>query len=580
MSLFEHATRLHQQNPDDPLPRGGRPYPDGHAQPRRPERRAPVSERTAALVAVLEAFLPDPSASLPRLHDELSRLDLFGSTVESAIDKLPALDTERTRQTGAWLVRHATDRRPAVVGLALLTPTSQSDDIPLIRTIGLLDYFGPAAARALANLPGATADLIWLTQRSRRWARVKAIEALCQRADPQAVTWLRRHAVGDEDMSASLARQVAEAISLPDALEGDMVEEDVLDQAGQLLLAMVTPNDYRAQLFNYRDACRTYAALARHLPDASASMPRYAMLAGLVEELRTGYAACLDWNPGQREEISAQLCATLRRDQWRSHLHAALQSADPLARRRAEWARSSPALAPRAGNDSNSSQSLQIAVVAPDPGKRGDVQTRILVDGRPVVADAFDKGPPYPPETLLARGSLRAAAEPREVRLAEAYCTEGCCGALYVTIVRDGDAVIWRDWRGYTSATPPPQLRFAAHQYDAELNRAEADHAWEWPARTVARLLRARLAAEPDLLTRWQCQPSWIWARAHEPDQLRFSFFHPEPPKLPDSKPWLQFEWVIPIDDTPAIEQTARIVRQLETIDPKTHATVVGGLRD
>jgi hypothetical protein len=262
MSLFDHATRLHQQYPDEPLPCGGRPYPDDHAQPRRPERRAPVVERTAALVAVIEAFLPDPSASPQRLHDELSRLDLFGSTVEAAIDKLPVLETEHTRQMGAWLVRHATDRRPAAVGLALLASSSQSEDIPLIRTIGLLDCFGPAAVRALANLPGATTDLIWLTQRSRRWARFTAIEALCQRSDPQAVTWLRHHAVGDDEMSASLARQVAEAISLPDAFEGGTVEEDVLDQAGQLLLAMVTPNDYRAQLFNYRDACRTYAALA------------------------------------------------------------------------------------------------------------------------------------------------------------------------------------------------------------------------------------------------------------------------------------------------------------------------------
>src|SRR5258706_16453563 len=102
MSLFEHATRLHQQKPNGPLPCGGRPYPDDDAQPRRPERRAPASERTAALLAVLEGFLSDPSASLQRIHEELSRLDLFGSTVETAMDQLPPLDTERIRQTGAW----------------------------------------------------------------------------------------------------------------------------------------------------------------------------------------------------------------------------------------------------------------------------------------------------------------------------------------------------------------------------------------------------------------------------------------------------------------------------------------------
>jgi hypothetical protein len=477
------------------------------------------------------------------------------------------------------LVRHATDRRPAMVGLALLAGTSRPDDAPLIKTIGLLDYFGPLAVTALAALPNATPNLIWLAERSQRWARIKAIEALCQHGDAAAVAWLRRHAMNDEEMSASLARQVAEAVSLADTLDVDNVDELVLDQAGQLLLAMVTPNDYRTQLAN-RDAQRAYHTLAQRIASASASMRRYAMLASLIEDLRTGGAACLDWNPGQREETMANLCTTLQRHDWSDHLATALQSTDPFTRRRAEWAQRCIADALRPANGPTDRQRFQISVVAPDPCRRGDVETRILVDGQPVVAGAFDKGPPYPPETLLARGQLRTTAEPHEVRLAEAYCTEGCCGALYVTVVRDGDAVVWRDWRGHTCATVPPEIRFAAEQYDAELTKAETDHTWEWPARTMARLLRAQLDVQPDLLTRWQCQPSWSWARAHEPSQLRLSFFYPEQPKPADDKPWLQFERVIAVDDTPAVEQVARLVQQLETIDPKTQAAVVGGHRD
>ncbi|MFY1633660.1 hypothetical protein ACN27F_10305 [Solwaraspora sp. WMMB335] len=579
LSLFEHATRLHEQHPNAPLPRGGRPYPDDRAG-RCPERRAKTAERVAALMSVLEAFLSDPSASVQVLHDALSRLDLFGRAVESTVDKLPTLGAERARETGAWLVRHATDRRPAMVGLALLAGTGRTDDAPLIRTIGLLDYFGPLAVTALTALPSATPNLIWLAERSQRWARIKAIEALCQRDDPDAVAWLRRHAVNDEEMSASLARQVAEAVSLADALDAPNVDDRVLDQAGQLLLAMVTPNDYRTQLVDYGDARRAYHTLAQRLADVPASMQRYAMLASLIEDLRTGFAACLDWNPGQREETVANLRTTLLRHDWSGHLATALQSTDPLTRQRADWARRRVADAVRPANDPPAPQPFQINVVAPDPLRRDDVQTRILVNGRPVVAAAFDKGPPYPPETLLTRGHLRAAEEPHEARLAEAYCTEGCCGALYVTIARDGDTVIWRDWRGHTSAAVPPEMRFSAEQYDAELIRAETDYTWEWPARTTARLLRARLDAQPDLLTRWECQPGWIWARANEPDQVRFSFTYPERPKFTDDTPWLQFERIITVDDTPAIEQADRLAQQLETIDPKTKATVVGGRRD
>ena len=581
MSLFEHATRLHERNPTAAFPRGGRPYPDDRpAQPGRAVHRIRTAERDAALRPVLAAFFADPSASIYVLHDDLARLDLCGRTAGCTVDKFPAIDAARVRETGAWLVRHATDRRPAMVGLALLAGTGQPDDVSLIKTIGLLDMFTPLAVTTLATIPGTTPDLIWLAERSKRWARITAIEELRRPSDPLAVAWLLRHAVGSEEMSASLARKVAEAVSLADALEADNVEDRVLDQGGRLLLAMVTPNDYRAQLANYRDAGRAYTALARHLAGAAASMERYAMLVSLIDELRTGYAACLEWTPGQREETLAHLCTTVQREDWRDHPVAALRSEDPLVRRRAEWAQGAIVDASGAADRPSMGQRLQIAVVVPDPGSRGDVQTRILVGGRPVVAAAFEKGPPFPPETLLTCGRLRATAEPREVRLAEAYCTEGCCGALYVTVVLDGDTVVWRDWRGYTSSASPPELRFAAEQYDAELTRAETDRTWEWPARAIARLLRARLAAQPDLLTRWQCTPGSTWARADEPAQVRVSFIYPQQPTLPETQPWLQFQHIIAIDSTPPAEQVAHIVEQMASVDPKTQATVVGGRRD
>lgn len=101
----------------------------------------------------------------------------------------------------------------------------------------------------------------------------------------------------------------------------------------------------------------------------------------------------------------------------------------------------------------------------------------------PVIAAAFDKGPACSPEYLVHSGRLRASESPHEVMLAEAYCTEGCCGALYVTIVRDGPEVAWNDWRSSMKGGPPPEARFDAAAYDREVTRAERDYSWEWPAR-------------------------------------------------------------------------------------------------
>lgn len=582
VSLFEYATRLHEQNPTVALPNGGRPYPDEPAESRRTERRASAAEYSAALLALLDAYLRDESTSVRVFHDGLCRLDLSMWAVESALDKLPTLDTHRARQTGTWLVRHAYDRSPTMVGLALLARSCRPDDAPLIRTIGLLDRFGPMAVRALATLPDATLELTWLAERSGRYTRIKAVKALCERADPPAIAWLRRHAVSGDEVRASLARQVAEVASLADALETHPVEDDIFDQAGELLLAMVAPNDYSTQLARYRYACRVYTALARHADSVQPSMRRYAMLLCLIEELRTGYAACLEWRPGQREQTLAQLSEVVGDVDWHSHLVAALKSSDSLIRRQANWAQyaitTMDAVDPVPQADDL--RRFRIAVVVPDPFRHADVQTRVLADDWPVIAAAFDKGPPFPPEVLLAHGDLRAMAEPHEVRLAEAYCTEGCCGALYVTIVQDGGTVIWRDWAGYTSPAAPPELRFSAAQYHTELARAQTDYSWEWPARTIARLLRARLVAEPDLLTRWQCHTAWIVARAGEPSQLRFSFFYPQRPSVAGEGHWLQFERVLTMDSAPEQEQATRIAQQFETVDPKTHSRVVGGRRD
>lgn len=94
----------------------------------------------------------------------------------------------------------------------------------------------------------------------------------------------------------------------------------------------------------------------------------------------------------------------------------------------------------------------------------------------------FGRGPAHSPEYLLDDGRLWAETEPREVQLAEAYCTEECCGALYVTIRRDADQVVWESWRRPQttpgSRDPAPELRthrFDASAYDAEIARAETN---------------------------------------------------------------------------------------------------------
>lgn len=169
-------------------------------------------------------------------------------------------------------------------------------------------------------------------------------------------------------------------------------------------------------------------------------------------------------------------------------------------------------------NDSVSTFAIVIRV-SPPTERGGSVQALPIINGRDVVSEAFEVGPAHGPEQLLASSQqLLATNEPHEVELAEAKCTVGCCGALNVTIRQEGGAVVWEKWRDANGPDPDlPSFRFDAEAYAAEVDRASEDHSWEWPARTVARMLSERFRAEPDAFAAWQCEfyaaESWTWQR-------------------------------------------------------------------
>jgi hypothetical protein len=192
---------------------------------------------------------------------------------------------------------------------------------------------------------------------------------------------------------------------------------------------------------------------------------RAALLTMVAEDLLTGPAAVAV----PRGTLVDQIKAVLSARPWTEMLRRSADSGDSMEARRAAWivrelTRSG---VPETGF------AVRIVVPGPDPVDFPQAEARIVIDGVPVVAAAFDRGSAEGPERLLHGGRLRATSEPKEVRLAEAYCTEGCCGALYVTIVREGAEVVWRNWRSPTPGDPLQEARFDATDYDRELDRAE-----------------------------------------------------------------------------------------------------------
>lgn len=230
---------------------------------------------------------------------------------------------------------------------------------------------------------------------------------------------------------------------------------------------------------------------------------------------------------------------------------------------------------------------LALQVVTPEPAQRGAaVEVRPIIDGEDILATAFEEGPAEDPRRLLRPSSpLMPSREPKEIRLAEADCTEGCCGAVYVTITREDATVVWNGWRNPDDGELDlPSYRFDARQYEAEVQRAVADHSWEWPARTIARLLEEGLRQEPQWLDRWECELAWVSALPWERDRVAVVFFfQPDQPGQPayrDERPWLQFRIALSVTDEAPEVQADRRLQELLLSDPKAIGDVCGGSRE
>ncbi|MFD7904999.1 hypothetical protein ACFV4G_22465 [Kitasatospora sp. NPDC059747] len=229
---------------------------------------------------------------------------------------------------------------------------------------------------------------------------------------------------------------------------------------------------------------------------------------------------------------------------------------------------------------------LSLSILCPPPGE-GYLEIRPIVSGRDLLADLSLRstksgGPRFVgsgPRYLLGRGRpLHATATPHEVRLARSGCgLEQCCSALYVTVTRDEDHVVWAGWRDPAErGFDLPEFRFAANRYEAEVLRAEEDRSWEWPAAVVATLLEAGLRRREDWLARWDCELEAVWASRGEPDRIDVVLRHP-PGREETDLPWAQFLMTLPIsaDDPP--DQARHLEAQLTAGDPRATAELCGG---
>ncbi|QES53181.1 hypothetical protein DEJ51_02035 [Streptomyces venezuelae] len=218
---------------------------------------------------------------------------------------------------------------------------------------------------------------------------------------------------------------------------------------------------------------------------------------------------------------------------------------------------------------------MELRIVAP---VRGWIQVRPVIDGRDVLAELWPPWAGEDPWVVLGPGGVAAAGGgPHEVRLARISCTEVCCGALYVTVRREGGEVVWDGWRNPAGGhADMPEFRFDAARYAAEVRRAEQDRAWEWPARTVAGLLAERLRADPGWSRRWECELDAVWTDQAAPGRVELVLLHPDAAADREGRPWLQLGVTLEVGDGDPEAEADRLAALVASTDRQELARVWG----
>ncbi|MFF3955667.1 hypothetical protein ACFYY1_20885 [Streptomyces sp. NPDC001890] len=616
LSLYALALRLRRAEPGGRLPERGYALPDPPER-RRLRARTPWKAVCAALTEVLAPLTAasdtarteaDAARAAQEIHLRLAELGVRGGHVQFVVAKLPLEDEAWARALGRCLTRTGSGPMAVCVGLALLARLGEPEDVPCLRTLGQLRDLASHAVRALDAIDRPTAALVWLGHYASGPELRALVDALAAGDAPSARGRLDAVLREAGSVGPETARRVAEAVGLADLLrEAGAGDRRLVAGAGRLLRRMSSVNDDRAEILACPVAVRLFEAFAVRAAELPPTLDHYAILLSVALELHSGPSRLLEWGTGRREALLDGLDSLLSRPVWRALLASEpAQDSDPGSdsgsysdsdpdsdsgsgsdgRRRVEWARRTARQPFRRDVEHAASAGrpptgrLRIEATVLDPVDPDVVETRILIDGLPLVPAAFGRGPAHAPEYLLDSGRLRATGEPREVQLAEAYCTEGCCGALHVTIRRDGDHVVWSDWR--RPAPPPsllparelPEYRFEAAAYDAEIERAENDHSWTWPARRAARLIAAGLRDRPELLTRWDAEPWWVGTDFRNRDLIAVSLRcrnGPASGQAGEETPWQYVMWQIPPDGTAPEALAAAALRRLATVDPRTY---------
>lgn len=307
---------------------------------------------------------------------------------------LPLENTAAARALGCHLTRTGTSTLTVNVGIALLARLGEPEDVPYLKVLGLPRVLARPVAGALTALACPTAALVWLADHAENRALRHLIDAIAAHDDHEARTWLINAPLDSRTVGPSTARRIAEAVQLADILSEEQIDTQAVARTGRLLSQMTGLRDYQPEILSYQQATTAYNAFVARASQLPPTLDHYAVLPSVALDLHSGPSVVLDWQPGQREALLRALEAVLSNQSWTAVTES--EPEKPAERRRVHWIRRST----RQPFDHVTDSRFRVEATVRDPADPDTVEARLLIDGRPLVPEAFGKGPANSPSTF------------------------------------------------------------------------------------------------------------------------------------------------------------------------------------
>ena len=245
------------------------------------------------------------------------------------------------RELSRWLLKTSAEREPLKFGLVLCGLTGAGTDDDVLDLGGHEEFTVFAATAVMRSADDPDLALFELARRVHGWGRIHLVERLVESPHDEIKEWLLRGGYRNTVMDEYVAYLVAQACGLKQALDEHDVDEELLDSAGGLVVALLRGGPAQ-DIDDYHDGVPVITSYIEHVRSRPITIERAGTIAEIRRWLTSPDADWVertgrDWTNSVREPLEDACQAILARAETIQLVEEGLRSGDDKVFRSADY---------------------------------------------------------------------------------------------------------------------------------------------------------------------------------------------------------------------------------------------------